>query len=85
MLDAKLIGDGQCEITGLATLENAKPGQLTFLSNPSYASQLKTSKASAILIEGKYLGSCPGSKLVTDTPYVSFAKATSLFDNSPVP
>ena len=85
LLDAKLIGDGQIEITGLATLENAKPGQLSFLSNPSYANQLTTCEASAILIDEKYLDNCPGNKLVTGIPYVSFAKATSLFDNSPVP
>ena len=85
LLDAKLIGDGQCEITGLATLQNAEPGQLSFLSNPSYVGQLKNSKASAILIDKKYLDNCPGSKLVTGIPYVSFAKATMLFDNSPIP
>jgi UDP-3-O-[3-hydroxymyristoyl] glucosamine N-acyltransferase len=85
LLDAKLIGDGQCEITGLAALQNAEPGQLSFLSNPSYVSQLKNSKASAILIDEKYLDSCPCNKLVTRIPYVSFAKATALFDNSPLP
>ena len=85
LLDAKLIGDGQCEITGLATLQNAEPGQLSFLSNPSYVGQLKNSKASAILIEKKYLDSCSGNKLVTAIPYVSFAKATALFNNSPIP
>ena len=85
LLDAKLIGDGQCEITGLATLQNAEPGQLSFLSNPSYVGQLKNSKASAILIDKKYLDSCPGNKLVTVIPYVSFAKATALFNNSPIP
>ena len=85
LLDAKLIGDGQCEITGLATLQNAEPGQLSFLSNPSYVGQLKSSKASAILIDKKYLDSCPGNKLVTVIPYVSFAKATALFNNSPIP
>ena len=85
LLDAKLIGDGQCEITGLATLQNAEPGQLSFLSNPSYVGQLKNSKASAILIDEKYLDSCPGNKLVTRIPYVSFAKATALFNNSPLP
>ena len=85
LLDAKLIGDGQCEITGLATLQNAEPGQLSFLSNPSYVGQLKNSRASAILIDKKYLDSCPGNKLVTGIPYVSFAKATALFNNSPMP
>ena len=85
LLDAKLIGDDQCEITGLAALQNAESGQLSFLSNPSYVSQLKNSKASAILIDEKYLDSCPCNKLVTRIPYVSFAKATALFDNSPLP
>jgi len=85
LLDVKLTGDGQCEITGLATLQNAKPGQLSFLSNPSYASQLKSSQASAILIDEKFLDSCPGNTLVTAIPYVAFAKATQLFDNSPIP
>lgn len=84
LLDAKLTGDGQCEITGLATLQNAEPGQLSFLSNPSYVGQLKSSQASAILIHEKHLDSCPGNKLVTRSPYVSFAKATALFDNSPI-
>ncbi len=83
LLDAKLVGDGQCEITGLATLKNAEAGQLSFLSNPSYADQLKNSKASAILIDEKFLESCPGNKLVTSLPYVAFAKATQIFDNAP--
>ncbi|GJM14171.1 MAG: UDP-3-O-acylglucosamine N-acyltransferase [Pseudohongiella sp.] len=85
MLDVKLIGDGQCEITGLATLQNAKSGDLSFLSNPSYATQLEQSQASAILIEEKFLDGCPGNKLVTANPYVAFAMATHLFDNTPKP
>lgn len=85
LLDAKLTGDGQCEITGLATLQNAKPGQLSFLSNPSYADQLKNCQASAVLIDEKFLDSCPCNKLVTSMPYVAFAKATALFDKSPKP
>ena len=85
LLDAKLTGDGQCEITGLATLQNAKSGQLSFLSNPSYADQLKNCQASAILIHEKFLDSCPGNKLVTSVPYVAFAKATALFNESPLP
>ena len=84
LLDAKLVGDGQCEITGLATLQTAGSGQLSFLSNPSYADQLENSKASAILIDEKFIDSCPGNKLVTALPYVAFARATQLFDDAPV-
>lgn len=82
LLDAKLVGDGQCEITGLATLQTATSGQLSFLSNPSYAGQLKTSQASAVIIEEKFLDSCPSNKLVSSLPYVAFAKATQLFDDA---
>lgn len=83
LLDAKLIGDGQCEITGLATLKGAKSGQLSFLSNLSYVDQLANSKAAAILIEEKFIKTCPGNKLVSASPYVAFAHATQLFDDSP--
>ncbi len=83
LLDVKLIGDEQCEITGLATLKGAGPGQLSFLSNPIYAEQLVSSRASAILIEEKFIESCPGNKLISASPYVAFAKATQFFDNSP--
>ena len=83
LLSAELVGDGQVVITGLATLQNASSGQLSFFSNPFYADQLKTSQASAILVEEKYLDRCSGNKLVTEKPYVAFALATQLFDNSP--
>ena len=83
LLSAELVGDGQVVITGLATLQNASSGQLSFFSNPFYADQLKTSQASAILVEEKYQDRCSGNKLVTAKPYVAFALATQLFDNSP--
>ena len=39
LLNLQLVGDGQCIISSLGTLENAVAGQLSFLSNPSYARQ----------------------------------------------
>jgi len=83
-LDAKLIGDENCLIDGLATLKQGGPGKLCFLSNPAYASQLLECRASAVILEEKFSASCPVNKLVSASPYVSFAKASQLFDNSPV-
>ena len=37
-LGATLSGDGEKEITGLATLQEAGPAQLSFLANPQYLS-----------------------------------------------
>lgn len=83
LLNVKLVGDGQCEIYGLASLSGAGPGQLSFLSNSAYTDQLKNCKASAVIIEEKFADRCSGNKLISSSPYVSFAQATQLFDRSP--
>lgn len=83
LLNVKLFGDGQCEIYGLATLSNAGPGQLSFLSNSAYVEQLGNCSASAIIIDEKFADRFPGNKLISSSPYVSFAQATELFDKSP--
>ena len=41
-LGCRLEGDGAIEITGVATLEDAQPGQLTFFANPKYISAAQT-------------------------------------------
>ena len=84
LLDAKLVGDGDCEITGLGTLKSAGPTQLSFLSNSSYIEQLASSNASAIIISESLADKFAGNKLISPSPYVCFAHATKLFNNSPV-
>lgn len=80
LLHAKLLGESELEITGLATLGSAGPGDLSFLSNPAYTDQLASCKAGAIIVEEKYADCCPRNVLVSSAPYVSFAHATALFD-----
>ncbi|PCJ24578.1 MAG: UDP-3-O-(3-hydroxymyristoyl)glucosamine N-acyltransferase [SAR86 cluster bacterium] len=84
LLSVELIGDGDCEINGLATLSSAGPGCLSFLSNPTYVNQLASCKASAIIIEEKYSQRYSGNKLISNTPYICFARATQIFSNAPV-
>ncbi len=79
LLEVELEGDGECEIAGLGTLASAVPGQLSFLSNPAYAGQLASTRASAVIIGEKFRASCPASKLISLEPYVTFARATALF------
>ena len=80
LLHAKLLGESELEITGLATLGSAGQGDLSFLSNPAYTDQLASCKAGAIIVEEKYADCCPRNVLVSSAPYVSFAHATALFD-----
>ena len=44
-LGAELRGDGSTRISGLNTLQNAGAGELAFLANPKYASQLSGTRA----------------------------------------
>ena len=50
-LGCRLEGSSGVEITGVAGIEHAVEGQLTFVANRRYATKLKTTNASAVLIE----------------------------------
>lgn len=72
------------EITGVAGMEQAGPGQLTFLSNPRYAPRLKQSRAGAVILAAG-TGS-PGMPVIrAQNPYLAFAQALELFYQPPRP
>ena len=83
-LGCELVGDGETEISGVAGMEHAAPGELTFLANPKYAHKVKDTRASAILTE-KPLGDSPIACLVSANPYLDFARALELFYQPPKP
>ena len=83
-LGCELAGDGEIEITGVAGMEHAGPGQLTFLANPKYAHKVKHTRASAILV-AEALSDCPAVCVVSANPYYDFARALELFYQPPRP
>ena len=54
-LDCPVEGDAAIEIRRVAKLEDAGPGDLTFLANPKYASKLAGTRASAVIMNGEDL------------------------------
>ena len=78
-LGLELVGDGLCKINSIGSLENAASGQISFLSNRSYISQLRKTQASAVILESKFANACATNALISDNPYVSFAQVTALF------
>jgi UDP-3-O-[3-hydroxymyristoyl] glucosamine N-acyltransferase len=76
-LECQLEGDGEIEITRVATLEHAGFGDLAFLANTKYASQLTGSRASAIIV-GPGVDGVRCAVLRTPNPYLAFARATGL-------
>ena len=67
------------EITGLNGIEQAGPGELTFISNPKYAAAAHSTKASAVLVAEDFAGISPAALLRAKDPYLSFARALELF------
>jgi len=70
-------------INSLATLANAKSGQVAFLANRKYVSQLCETKASAVIISPEALPQCPVNALVMDNPYMGYALLANLLDTTP--
>src|SRR5881397_927099 len=83
-LGCELVGDGEMEISGVAGMEHAVPGQLTFLANPAYAPKVKQTRASAILVSDPIRGLAIAS-VVSANPYLDFARALELFYQPPRP
>src|SRR5436190_11203645 len=63
------------EITGAAGLDEAGPGQVTFLANPKYTPRVKSTRASAIFVrKGAAVG--PSTiALIADDPYLAYTRA----------
>jgi UDP-3-O-[3-hydroxymyristoyl] glucosamine N-acyltransferase len=83
-LGVEVEGDPDIDITGVAGLEEASAGDLTFLSNPKYAALLKTTRASAVIL-GNDAPTIQTAVLRSNNPYLSFARAVDLFYKPPVP
>jgi UDP-3-O-[3-hydroxymyristoyl] glucosamine N-acyltransferase len=83
-LGCRLEGDGELEIAGVAGMESAGPEHLTFLANPKYAPKVKHTKAGAILVSNALEG-VPIACLVSENPYLDFARALEFFYRPPRP
>ena len=81
-LGATLRGDAAAQITGVAGLETASTGDLTFVANPKYAALARTTKATAVLVEPAF-PEIPVATLRIENPYLAFAKAVELFYQPP--
>src|ERR1051325_311380 len=76
--------DGDIEITAAAGLEQAKPGEVTFLSNPRYTPRVATTGASAIYVaENVEVPRADLALLRAKDPYLAFTRALNVFHPLP--
>lgn len=80
-LGARLDG-ADAEISGVAGIEEAGNGQLTFVANPKYAAAAKSTRAAAVIVAEDF-PALEKPTLRTKNPYLAFAKAVELFYQPP--
>jgi UDP-3-O-[3-hydroxymyristoyl] glucosamine N-acyltransferase len=77
-LGAALDGDGAIEVTRVAGIEQAGPGDVTFVANAKYAAAVATTRASAVILDPD-APAAPCAMLRIANPYLAFARAAQAF------
>jgi UDP-3-O-[3-hydroxymyristoyl] glucosamine N-acyltransferase len=75
-------GSPETEITGVAGIEEAGEGQLTFVANPKYAPAAKCTRAAAVIVAEDF-PAIAAATLRSKNPYLAFARAVELFYQAP--
>ncbi|HZN10340.1 MAG TPA: UDP-3-O-(3-hydroxymyristoyl)glucosamine N-acyltransferase [Blastocatellia bacterium] len=83
LVGGEAVGDAEIEITGLATIEEAGAGDLTFLSNPKYRRHLAATRASAVVTADPADIPSGRAGIISPHPYLTFAHALGLFFSPP--
>jgi len=80
LVGGEVIGDGSCLIDGVATLEDAGPGQLSFFGSPKYKRALAASKAQAVLVPKSFVRvDGPLTLVRVESPHLAFARVAQEF------
>ncbi|RFF27099.1 MULTISPECIES: UDP-3-O-(3-hydroxymyristoyl)glucosamine N-acyltransferase [unclassified Wenzhouxiangella] len=72
-----LRGDPDHRVGSLATLATAGPQDVSFLANPSYATQLAECRAGAVIIGEALAERWDGNALISSNPYATWAKVAA--------
>lgn len=85
--EARCDGDGERLFTGVAPLQSATPDEISFLDNRRYAPALRESRAGAVVLHPDMAVHLPSGciGLVTERPYLGFARVALLFNPGPAP
>jgi len=82
-LDAKLLGDKNVKISHFKDLSDASNGDISFVSNLKFKSQLQQTRASAVIVSETMAEYSPVAVLIVKDPYLAYAKAAQLLDTTP--
>lgn len=77
-LGADVVGDGDVVLSGVAKIEEASPGEVSFVANPQYRKFLDTTQASAVIVKEAPEGGSL-TYLVAEDPYRAFLQTLRYF------
>ncbi len=84
LVGGRVIGDPDATIEKVSSIEDAGPGDITFLASPRYRRHLTSCKASAVIVAGESATGAVLNLLRVDDPYRAFARIHALFNPPPV-
>ncbi len=82
IIGGSIKGDTEVEIRGVSNIKEANEGDITFLADKKYLSDVYSTKASAV-ISSEEIKEISASQLIVDDPYFAFAKALEVFYKKP--
>lgn len=79
LLSARVLGEGNVEVAGVASIGNAKPGDIVFVEAEKHLAEALASQASA-LIAGEFATASSADKplLIAKQPRLAFARAAAI-------
>jgi UDP-3-O-[3-hydroxymyristoyl] glucosamine N-acyltransferase len=81
-VEGTVVGDGEIEISGVSSIDEAQTGEITFIANPKYLPKLSETRASAVIVS-KEVTRREKPLLTVANPYLAFAKILALFSQKP--
>jgi UDP-3-O-[3-hydroxymyristoyl] glucosamine N-acyltransferase len=79
----ELRGDPSVAVETVAALSQADSRSVSFLANPKYVSQLKDTRAGAVILDAKSADDSPVPALVAANPHATFARVATLLHPDP--
>lgn len=83
-LGGRVLGDARVRIAQIATLDSARPDQISFLTNSKYRAQLAETRAGAVILSEADADATDLPRIISDNPYAYFAKVSAMLNPLPV-
>jgi UDP-3-O-[3-hydroxymyristoyl] glucosamine N-acyltransferase len=80
---SRVRGDDTYVVNGLATLKSAQSSHIAFLANDKYRAQVADTQAGAVILRAADDDGSATNALLTDNPYLVYAKVAQLLDTTP--